>query len=416
MQTSPAPTMKAKGAPNPLKFGDGILMGNSGVRFGFVQFDPSLTGEGWASVAGEPATRINHTSDLNEGELSQAIWVTSLNAQNLAELGCEQAEAILPFDHFGVQPQELQDEFGYPPSVNAVSAAEFVAELFDKAMKLAIRGYETSGNKPMPLSARIRSMLLESNSSALSARHDDWTHQRVCNQAYLYQHLCMHPRPAYHTIVKFRWPRRNYAEILLDCPVTGPTLYPAEPNPGADVVAWVEKLTQTHSGYAAVKIKSTLSEHTGLVHQAQKKRTWLPLCELGILATVAELDISELLLSDETITPSKHAPLPMFGEQTQTIASGIVAQAHWQSLLPQNLSEAHPDDATCVGTGVAAWDRTLCLKAALSFAEEGFHVIGYGNGAVELALVDEEIPRAIHLASELEMVAPLSLLATLDQG
>ncbi|MFK4132035.1 hypothetical protein ACI2KR_07030 [Pseudomonas luteola] len=382
--------------------------------------DPTQVGYGFASVAGEPAKRVNGYGELR----TDVLWVINLKIKDTTKLGLNRSNHIYDEQYFRISLKQIGLELGLSsdPEAFCRSASEILN-------RVAVLGYEMLGvsidnpgyryqvlvaDKYMPDFCRKKP------TGPLSASIMDATRQSTQeNQAMLGRHA-----PAGSTAQAFIFPRGSYGRWILSQPIPSCenwkpfSLSGSETIVGCDegseirgtkhVIERLMKHGETNAMFLNVKVESVdrfQRPFSTFGSGANYPRAWATLPEVLSL-----LRYSKLSIHGGFMTPLRENPI------AEKIDLDINEISYARSLLIENLwvAIANPVSTTKrqtpLGAYLRAYDRSVCQKAAEVFESYQYAVGSFGIGRVMVYLRAGEITHASNLALENGLMPTLSIL------
>lgn len=390
--------------------------------FGVALLDESRE-SGWACLGDtrspQEPFRFSSPSDLR----NDCFWIVS--AERLEEF--EQYRAthnLRPGDYFSTKLKYLAADYGLRVDARgrmdriATQACRELSLVVHRAMVIAAQCYPWRAPSQILKSNRlwedVRKVLVQPPSLpqfavAMKSAYQSWS--KVNGQI----------PPDHDVRIVVRFNRLVHARRVMSTLVPDPAFvhrtrasdvtfnYPLEraldPDRPCLVKATVEFQDTAPELVKLIAFGETAGPRSGL-------RAWIAQPELRWLTQFARVQISEVLVSEAARPLPLNAQLPELLTSDPLFAlspaAGLVAETHWHALAEQPWAPKAEDkrEITLWATWLRAADRALCFNLALSAFKEGFGVLGYGNGGVQISLQHSRLQECFEWAMANDVAHP----------
>lgn len=407
---------------------DALFDDNIGLEFGCVCFDMQegangkmspVLGPGWASIAGQTAFRIKSPSDLS----NSVKWWSNINRENLWGSGIHNGKLkkseYLKTD-LGDVMKELQMS---PPNIPIANICEYLSDIFNKVMRLAIEFYGVQDFQKEDLIEELHQHLLPTDQNIDNSI--DQAFMRTY-QEYVFcetNHLNLEgnkkivlKRPRlFHAkgILETRIPKKNTRwDILLidELPATKEERLEFLLNHNKPFICKVKVFSFNDMDNAFINLPKLLDMGEARVGKNNKrKRDWMCQTELLYYSRFADLDVEAVMLAEEYDENSFENLLPDMGPLgNMSYSYGLLAECVWHAFAGRSYDKA-VKSKTLV-TPRACWlkstDKFLTLTSAMMLSSQGHNVISYGNGTVVVSVADNNIAKLIEQAPAAGLTVP----------
>ncbi|MEZ9709229.1 hypothetical protein AB4254_11170 [Vibrio breoganii] len=367
------------------------------MKVGVCYFDdPKLAIDGWASVAGDSAYRIQGTQDL----ASDVFWVTNLDYYDYRKLQLTSATNIATQQYFRTKLFSIIEEVGSLDDADA--ATEQAAKILNRTAILGDTLFGAKlGNNQYRYANTLQSLLQSTSMRAQpKGEHAFEVAEALRHATQENQAMSSRSVPQGSKAIPFVFPRAGYAKWLLS------QKYPSSPNwqriatknhetsiigyeAGNQIKgtkSFIERLETVHKKSAAIfKVTVLSTDPTYAAHStfgAGKNnivRQWATVPEIIELAKHCKLAID-----DGYHTKKDHLDIKEkidTEELEYSISKGLLLENVWVAIgTPQYSKENR--FVSAIAAYMRAYDRIACSRAAIEFEEHGFIVGSYGVGRV----------------------------------
>ncbi len=404
-----------------------LFANNTNIKFGCVMFDTqddkTLPGQGWASIDGEEAFRINSTGDLS----NSVKWLTNLTQDTLWKSGLVKQSKLKHSGYLKTDVNQIIRELGLADiNLTIVEVCQKLSKIFSKVMKLAVKTYDLTELIHTDLPTEIK-MKLYPNDRGISTPIDE-----ALTRAYQDLVICERPIIKEKVIyVNLKRPRYFHAKAILETTVPSNdenwTFLSDEDMPVKQDERIQFLLKENKPFIAKIDITSfkpqnnlnvdlskliVLGEALG-DNGRKKERNWVSHPELLYLMQFANIEISAAFMAGRYKELDSFVKLPYLGELSDfSYSLGILSECLWlaissRSLNPQTRSKSLVSPRAC---WLKSTDRFLSLTSAMMLASAGFTINSYGFGAVSVAIEESKIPYLIEIAPHAGLSVPINLI------
>lgn len=373
--------------------------------------DPGNPTTGWASIAGRAARRIRSQGDLN----SSLVWVSNLSFQEAME--AHVSVRVRHSNFLSVRINRVAWEMGFDLRDDPMEAAQAVAEIANRVCRIVQRYYHVTTFENTLVKTISKCILKPTMDPPLSRRV-----LPIVEEAFLsLQRVSGRIDPG-RRLVPFAWPPQLHARVVMSFPVPDGQWEHKRtslPRSVVDTKEYLIRNSRERGGFARIDVSGIPPEMAGLMDVVtghDGAREWLPLPEAAYLSAYGQVRIKEVVLSEGLMIPSQQAAwqLPDFGPEAEmSYSAGMVYEAHWVALATAQWTtgSGHNRRRSCARASVMrAWDRMLCMRAAMDFNSEGLHVLSYGTGCVNIAGSPGEMKKAATIAKRNDILTNLSII------
>lgn len=390
------------------------------MRCGVVLFDSAnniIVGDktfasldnGWASVGGEQARRINSIHDLS----SDVLWITNLTEEQFYRANLTNHVNFRSEGYLRSSLRHIYSEVGVDPlQVSPDIVAAILATIVQRVVDLAKAQY---GVKP-------RSKTLhEDFASALGAPLS-----QIPTEMYgMFEGSAQHVYA--RTVVMNGFPNNGQAltlrrnrlihirEILsLPVPPDGHWEYLSRqqlPANRTDIETMLEQSDTAFLVNCEVKnINPVVRDIFSIGSGAKTIRNWLTDIEWRRAREYADIEYNSLLLCSAPSVPIPQGSILPAGEYTPlSFTCCLIAEQIWGAVtMKRNVRDTYRY------TAAAAWFRSMDRMAMFSFAQRlharGLTVWGYGGGNVVVMYPEGGLRHALDVSTDIGLLAPASKL------
>ena len=385
---------------------------DSPTQFGCVLFDNDKEmQDGWASVAGDSPFRISSISKLP----SDCIWVTNGDWKEFTFQGHKNVHNLRRNNYFRTALRGIAGDLGCIIEIGeSWKLCQTLSHIFSAASQVSDAAYEIrkgGGFTADTLSDEIKRSLPQAAATPtemaqplLSAFQRDSADASV---RWMQGCVMVTLRPNRVTYAKrmleSRFPEGSW-EIIRDgeLPVGDMKRIDHVLNFNRPVLAQVQVDTSSSEGSLA-----GLAAFGSQFGRRSSLRLWVSDVELAWLSEVCNVSIREVMVCERYKTLKG---LPTFFDDplvSLSYAAGLVAESHWSCVASTNyMPSLKTHEASARAVWVRAMDRALSFKLARRAHESGFTVRWYGDGAVMVRIVKEELGKLMAFALENDCYAP----------
>lgn len=353
--------------------------------------DPDMAGEdssGWASVAGDKPFRFARLSDLE----SDTIWVNNASYE-AARLAKHYSVHNLRGDYFlGTKLSSILDDVtaGARPPNNLV--AQQLSVIADRACRFAVKGYGEAVLGGYSLAAGILNCAKETK---VPSTGEPWLDYALIH-AYQKGASCDTRAQTYlknAKTVTIRYNRLIHAASVMELliPDGGFEYVKSSPKMTVDAV-----LSQNRPVLAQVSISKIAPEVASILgfgsyvggRQGRTLREWVSGPELAMLSEFASIKVKGAVFWESAVPLQKRFQLaPSFDDPLLVLSysASLVAESHLSSLLLGKRNEqTKAMQYSPRAVFVAAMDRVTTFPLARALRNEGYTVMYYGGGCVQI--------------------------------
>lgn len=385
---------------------------------GVILFDdPEYAEEGWASIAGGEATRINGSGELD----SKVLWVSNLTFPNWRRLNFSNSANVTHAQFFKTAPAQIKKELGIESDDRL---AELSSEIYTRCHELGAHhgivltpgGYryqQAVADKLMP--SKLKALPDAKFRSELKYAFQASTQE---NQA-----MSSRSIPKGSTVASFYFPRVSYARWLLSQPLPENTHFTkirAQKTPTVigqregDVhkgsraaINRLVELSEEKAIFLKVNVtyvNKNMREYAQFGQGANHFRDWVTLPELLSLSTYCTIELHGGYMTD--LGSELFKPSVLSTAHSASYSDGLFLENFWLAMA----SPRNQGDFKAAGAYLRALDRSACFAAAKFMHEQGGFVIGsFGAGRVQVFLRENEHASAINIANDCGLIPPLEI-------
>ncbi len=366
-------------------------------KFGVAIFDnPKLSTTGWCCLPGDSPSRFSSLAELS----NSAIWITSLDYEEFVAKG-KQHHHLRRNDYLRTSLKQIGDDLGFQlEGAFAQETSRILAQVFARTMHITVKSY---GWKD-PLQALREGLLYEDLRRCIANAPETKEHMASAFES-AYQSYSTptmsSPFESNSVFVQLRRNRLHHAREILG------TLVPDEGwrfDPGAGSRSLDYWLDPEHPSLveATVELSGADPDIAALIAFGAAPtgsrgvlRKWISQPELRWMSRHARIQVSSgyiatasRSLPQEAQLPAAMTSDPLFG---LSYSAGLVAECHWNAYASQPWRRIKGKETRSWAVWLRAVDRAICFQMALQAWQAGFHVGGYGNGAVMVRVSRERL-------------------------
>lgn len=377
------------------------------MRCGCVVFDEQRPESGWASIEGEPATRIKGLGDLR----SDVLWWTSLETTNFYHSGMSRIANMRNADYLRTPMAALKDEMGITQRFIEVNkSVSILSEVFSRVMLLAEMHYGIKQSKQQKLSDDLRTVLIPKDVS-ISEEMD-----QACELAYQAFVKCTkNPGRVKTKNVQFKRNRYQHAMEVLSTPVPGRKFeyVPQHKLPEkSDVMSWILELDRPVMIQGAVThVSQAFSNVISFGGGSPHRRGWITHPEIVALSEFVHFDVQSLFLFDhyEPIKANIDPPYVDPGFGMLSISIGLLAENYWVGIASPEVGKTNTQKLYSPRVSwLRASDRSLTMIPAMKVHAEGVQVSSYSLGSVSIDVPYGNLENVMEIAGGAGLFPPLS--------
>lgn len=390
------------------------------MRIGVVLFDSanSLAGgdqtflsldQGWASVSGQKAVRINSHADLAQ----DVLWITNLNEEQFFRAKLHTSTIYRSEGFLRSSLRHVYSELGMDPRfiahdevVEALSTvAQRVVTYCEDNLHVNIRSKNFVDDVAHAIGAPKSQVADEFRDIVESCAQFAYTRPVKANN-YI-------NNPLFLTL------RRNrvmHARMLLSEPVppdTGWEYIPRQKLPveRTDIESMLEQLDKPFMVRCSLSnVNPMVSEVFSVVSGAQVVREWITDEEWRVARLWSDIDYRALLLCNEApVEIAQRIALPASPLAPLSYTMGLVSELVWNAM---SAKRGFKDNAGY--TAASAWLRARDRMAMFEYAEKlhakGLRIWGYGGGNVVVVYPDGGLRHTLDVSTDMGLVPPASKL------
>lgn len=377
-------------------------------RVGIAFFDnPSgaVLNGGWCSVAGEPARNFSSAA----GELSpHVLWITNLDFNEHIENQLSGTRNIRNSGYFRLALKNIGSEIGVYETTLIPDAVQSLSGVASRIVALAQRACPDIRVNGFSLTDAIYSHL-----GLADERTDPAAHYQKEFQSAFQEHSVVTSRRGGGgevEVVRFIPNRVLHAEAVLSYPIPDGNLHVT---PGAMTVA--QFLELENPALAEVSVDNSCVERPELLAFGAQysgtgvMRNWAAQPEVYFMAqSGSKIRIHNVLSFDSSASaPTLPAVVTNNALIRTAYSAGIFADNHLAALMSKRRKSRvtkgarNPYFFPSRAVYLRSVDRMLSFAVAQQLAERGLRVTGYGLGAVNAMVTEQEMPEALEIGADL---------------
>lgn len=391
-------------------------------QFGIVMFDnPEEPKHGWASLAGGAVVRIRGLGDL----ASDAVWVSNLDFYAIKNTGLWSNPKIKRNDFLRIEIARIAKEMGLVITNHNTNHLPIMSEIIDRIMRLGHQYYvftEIKDSLKSTVNECLFTSLMDINGNGNPSI------DQYMAEAFMPFQRCYGPMSTDAQIAQFRFSRVFYANTIVERPVpygnwsllkNFPRKSLAKQRKNGPVYKFLSEYGSEKPLLCEVSVTNIDPEYAELLDfgNGTARRNWLPGHEAAFLAAYGDVELKRVIEAEGYYSLTEYDPLvpPSEGVPGElSFSLGVLAENHWLALASPRSIEIHgvkKANTSARATWLRAWDRMICLKAALQFKDAGYTVSSYGIGSVNVSLTPNSFSKSIDFATNLGMSSPFWLLS-----
>jgi hypothetical protein len=384
-------------------------------QFGYVCFDSEADpSDGFASVNGGPARRINGINELS----TDVIWLCNLGFDAFYKKSDAWRSPWLRHDKYlVVSPKDILKEWGMDPkTTDATQEAPVISEFFKRIMKMAFRLIRDVDPKARMEDVFQGRFLREDLRCILpEAEYPKSEAASIIKSGNAWQEFT---QTAVSPVRGGRWvmlrkPRISYAHDMFHTPIPrGPFEFYGRSeirSVARDKMGWVCNNENPCIAEVTInRIEGDIAPIYGFGNATEKERriarSWVAHPELIVMSNFTEIDIKSLYMGAEydLIGPNLPEPVKDFLASKYTAISwsaGVLAETLWRACaLGEEKSKAMGEErahTSWQGVWIKGADKANMFLSSMQLTEKGYAVVSYGLGWVRVAVLEDDIPDLI---------------------
>lgn len=393
-------------------------------RVGVALFDnPTNPLSGICSLAGSEAVRFRTVGDL----LSDCIWITNLTFQQAYSHRLHNNPKIKISNFLRIELERIAIELNLDLQRKPIQAVQILSQIADRTITLASRIYGVDKYKDS-LKRTIEDVILLPYEQEMTP----FVTQVIDNSYKSYQNCWGHRNPE-NAEYYLRFQRTSYAKTILRLPVPKGTwrrvnhkfpLTNGAVKFGKDsrIYKFLEELTAVKPALLKVSVKNV---HPSVAHlldygQGTEQREWVPVQEIAQIAAYSDVTILDMLLAEgmEQVSPALSEQLSKFdAAQDSSFSFGLIAESHLHSIFSKRKITRNGIAETVTparASWLRAWDRVICFAVAAKLENNGFRVLSYGIGNIQVSCSEKSLGRLTEVAQSLNLTMPMAMVEHLS--
>lgn len=403
----------------------------SRIKYGFIYFEKNnhvaiKKWRGWASIGGKDAIAFTSIGELP----MDVIWWTNLNKMEMWELG--RYKNFKEDNFLGIDFKTLAQENSLlNDKVSDITRrwAEYFS-LFTETMNKWASDTDKEWKYKDGNGIELLNSLINEPPPL-----QDVNVERILSEAYSDNITCLLPEEQISNMktMVLSFPRFSHAERICYSSYPSSSLAPIKktsfPATQENRLQWVKE--NSNDTPLLIQIENIifnegndwslnnlgklfLGNRAGTLGNSNLNKIWLTSQEVIYLSTIARFDIAGGLMGNEWKKIDKHLDLikrdTNFSDISvvKQIISTLFLQSHFQP--GRNLNNRRKYPITSKEVWLKSKDKMYCFKAASIMQANGFPVLKYGNGQVEIAFDPKSNPNTlIEAAFKAELLLPNQL-------
>ncbi len=375
------------------------------MKIGVCLFDePNIAREGWVSIAGSKAVRVNGIGELR----NDVFWVTNLSYFSYRNLNLNQMPNVVDEQYFRTKLTSLCKELS--SSENPEELASMAALILDRTHEIGERFLSISANgshyrytnilQGCLLGSELRKQPMGAGSLDITEAIQQSTQENQSMTAKSFAkgsklHSFTFPRAGYAKWLLSKQYPTNSGWTKLNVDRKGEVVIGYEDGikiKGTD--AFIGKLEDLDNSNKAALFRVSIVSMNPQYMQFAKfgsgankyVRRWASLPEIidisryskvivmdGYTAQKSPLNLPEFVLADDEL------------QLDYSFSKGLFLENLWAAISSPSYSKTS-NTVSAVSAYMRAYDRIACGRAAAAFAMHGFTVGSYGMGRVQVSL------------------------------
>lgn len=366
-------------------------------------------GEGWASIDGGEARRVNGITEVE----SNVKWLTNLDYIDFYANGLGKNKNLFYSGFLRTDLKSVADDIGSGVELmSADKAASLLSTVFKRVMELAVSRFKVSfdnqdaGSLSEFIAARRVNKYEIPDEINSALKHAYQTSTQCVGRANRDWKFAMLRKPRYqHTVdvlstpvpSEFRWVYVNNDRM----PAAGPRRVDWCISNELPVLANV-KVTPRRGG----ELNNIISYNSG----AAVERAWLSQPELLWMSLFCDVEVIGAFICEAGFEHQVEIDtFPTLGDFSHASYSlGLLCENFWVSMASPRSNWKGQRFYPPRAIWYRSIDRIESFKAASRLHQEGFQVSGYGHGSVWLNYPSGAARDLVDLATEMEWDVPVS--------
>lgn len=393
-------------------------------RAGVAFFDdPNNPLAGICSLAGGESVRFRTVGDL----MSDCIWITNLSYQQAYSFRLHNNPKIKLSNFFRTELVRLAQELNLDLVNQPNKAITFLSQIADRTVQIAANVYKVERFKDS-LKKAIEDALLEQSEPIYAP----FVSQAIDNSFKAYQN-CWGARLPSNAEYFLRFQRTTYAKSLLQLPIPNGNwrrvnnkfpLKNGSIKTGTEsrIFKFLEELTACRPALLKVSVSDVNPAVAHLLDYGQgtEQREWVPVQEIAQIAAYADVTILDMLVCDSLIQLDSalvNHMKTLDSAQEAGFSYGLVAENHLHALFSkrkQLINGSNQTLASARSSWLRAWDRVICFAVAAELEQQGFRVLSYGIGNIQVSCPESKLSDLAQAASMHRLTAPMAMMAHIN--
>lgn len=389
-------------------------------RAGIALFDnPNEPVGGICSLAGGEPVRFRTVGDL----LSDALWVTNLSFQQAFQVRLHKNPKIKLSNFFRVDLTRIATELSIDLKNNPHKAIKILSSIADRTIDITANLYHVYRFKDSLKKTIEDEILID------EAVSTPFINQAIDNSFKAYQN-CWGPRTPGHSEYYLRFQRTTYAKLITElpipkgewtriqdkCPLKNGTV---KSGTESRIFKFLEDLTEKKPALLKVSVTNVdpLVAHLLDYGNGTEQREWVPVQEIAQIAAYADVTILDILVAEsmDYISESLTSQISKLDASQQAgFSFGLIAENHLHALFSKRKVSLHGSIqtlSTARASWLRAWDRVICFSVAAEIEKNGFRVLSYGIGNIQVSSEEKDLSKLHDLAQKLKLTSPMEMMA-----
>lgn len=373
---------------------------------------------GVAAVSGGSAFAIQTAGDLD----TDVLWITNLSFKEALAARLISIPKLRTKDFFRVDLARIASEVGVSLERYPSVAAQVISGIADRCMKASWSFYQFD-TVAENLKRTIEPCIITHKEQAVEPKFQGAIHNALKS----FQ-LCHDVQPPdgkpyvlrfnrvwfAKKVISFPTPAGQWQQISLAKHVTNQEIRRGQ---NSITYKFLCELIDSRPALVKISVKHAQPEIANFIDFAigTDGRDWIPAHEAAQVAFYADVTVKEVLVAERYCNEGEALGVGLTSldaVQETSFSHGLMAENHLHAIYsPRKFVTGNQTKwyTPTRATWWRAWDRMICLKAAIKLGNAGFFVRGYGTGAVRVVVTDSQIKSLEILAGELQLTAPLEM-------
>lgn len=379
--------------------------------------NPNDPKRGVCAIAGKAGQSFQTAGDLD----TDVLWITNLSFKQALDSRLLSTPRFKTSDFFRVDLPRIAQELGLSMDEQRLECAEVLSGIGHRALQGASIMYELEKIGDSFKRTIEPALLKDPDELALPA------YQAALKNSFKTYQLCHDVQPEDGKPYVMRFNRSWFSKKILSFPVPGGKWSHAKLSkqvknetikygPKSNSYQFLCELIDKYPALVKISVRSAVPDIANYIDFAigTENRTWVPAHEAAQVAFYADVTVKDLLIAERYTSEGEALSIglgALDNIQDTSISHGLIAENHLHAVYSERKQQINGQWQWITpprATWWRAWDRVICLKAAITLGREGFFVRGYGTGAIRVVVPQGDISRLRNVASSIGLTSPLT--------